>query len=50
MTQQPLPLDQFAHIRAMVAARIDVAAYQAVKEAHEKAEFKADAMIAEFNK
>ena len=39
MTQQPLPLDQFAHIRAMVAARIDVAAYRAVKEAHEKAEF-----------
>lgn len=39
MTQQPLPLDQFSHIRAMVAARIDVSAYQAVKEAHEKAEF-----------
>ena len=39
MTQQPLPLDQFAHIRAMVAARIDVAAYRAVKEAHEQAEF-----------
>ena len=39
MTQQPLPLDQFAHIRAMVAARIDVAAYKAVKESHEQAEF-----------
>ena len=39
MTQQPLPLDQFSHVRAMVAARIDVAAYRAVKEAHEQAEF-----------
>ena len=39
MTQQPLPLDQFAHIRAMVAARIDVAAYRARAEIHAKAEF-----------
>ena len=39
MTQQPLPLDQFSHVRAMVAARIDVSAYKAVKEAHEQAEF-----------
>lgn len=39
MTQQPLPLDQFSHIRAMVAARIDVAAYHARAEIHAKAEF-----------
>ena len=39
MTQQPLPLDQFAHIRAMVAARIDVAAYRARAEIHANVEF-----------
>lgn len=39
MTQQPLPLDQFEYIRAMVNARIDAEAYRAIKEAHERAEF-----------
>ena len=39
MTQQPLPLDQFEHIRAIVAARIDVAAYRARAEIHANAEF-----------
>ena len=39
MTKQPLPLDRFSHIRALVAARIDVSAYQARAEIHAKAEF-----------
>lgn len=38
MTQQPLPLDQFEHVRAMVAARIDAAAYLASVEISETVE------------
>lgn len=38
MTKQPLPLDQFEHVRAMVSASIDARAYRASVEIGETIE------------
>ena len=39
MTQQPLPLDRFSHIRIIVDFDAQQKAYRALEEIHAKAEF-----------
>ena len=39
MTQQPLPLDQFSHVRIVVDFDAQQKAYRALEEIHVKAEF-----------